>query len=264
MVFDQTRQPCGPRFWRSAARSGERDGHRMTARQSSENGNRRQSTPPGSRAQSGVGFPASRHRSRIWWIPRPLSSISPARKKAWATRGFCGSIPPGGGHIPIDRELGRIPDRDAIMVHADLGGGRPGVVAMDDGVDDRLSHGLPWHGEGLGAPDVFPGHQSQRVFRAEQARFRKAPSRSRSLSITSSSESSSASGGDRSAWAHRRRKPIERPAVELAQLDPRQGGVVPRPAVRHWSGSTGSITSQRPFLVGPTWRIRPALRSLAR
>ena len=36
-------------------------------------------------------------------------------------------------------------------------------------------------------------------------------------------------------------EPIERPAVELAQLDPRQGHVVPRPVVRHWSGSTGPL-----------------------
>ena len=154
MVFDQTRQPCGPRFWRFS--------------QSSENGNRRQSTPPGSLVQSGVGFPASRHRSRIWWTPRAPVLDQPRPKEGVGDPRVLRQHSSGGGHIPIGRELGRIPDRDAIMVHADLGGGRPGVVAVDDGVDDRFPHGLPWHGEGLGAPDVFPGHQSQRVFRAEQ------------------------------------------------------------------------------------------------
>ena len=41
---------------------------------------------------------------------------------------------------------------------------------MDDGVDHRFPHGLPWHREGLDTIDAVVGNQSPRVLGVEQVK----------------------------------------------------------------------------------------------
>ena len=71
-------------------------------------------------------------------------------------------------HGPIRRQLSGVPQRDPVVVHADLDGGRTGVIPMDHGVDHRLAHGFVRHGEGLYPIDAIVGNQRLGVFGVEK------------------------------------------------------------------------------------------------
>ena len=71
-------------------------------------------------------------------------------------------------HGPIRRQLPGIPQRDPVVVHADLDGGGTGVIPMDHGVDHRLAHGFVRHGEGLYPIDAVVGNQRLGIFGVEK------------------------------------------------------------------------------------------------
>ena len=71
-------------------------------------------------------------------------------------------------HGPIRRQLSWIPQRDPVVVHANLDGGRAGVIPMNHGVDHRLAHGFLRHGEGLYPIDAVVGNQCLGVFGVEK------------------------------------------------------------------------------------------------
>ena len=71
-------------------------------------------------------------------------------------------------HGPIRRQLSGIPQHDPVVVHADLDGGRTGVIPMDHGVDHRLAHGFVRHGEGLHSIDPIIGNQRLGIFGVEK------------------------------------------------------------------------------------------------
>ena len=71
-------------------------------------------------------------------------------------------------HGPVRRQLSGIPQRDPVVVHADLNGRRAGVVPMNHGVDHRLAHGFPGHGESLYPVDAVVGDQCPCIFGVEK------------------------------------------------------------------------------------------------
>ncbi len=69
---------------------------------------------------------------------------------------------------PVGREVRRVENHNAVVVHSDLDRGGACVVPMDDCVGDRLPHGCTRHGECLDPVDAVIGDQAASILRVQQ------------------------------------------------------------------------------------------------
>jgi hypothetical protein len=60
-------------------------------------------------------------------------------------------------HAQFRRQTAGVPDAQLVVIHANLDVGGVGVVAVDEGVDDRLTQGIQWILPDLVSRQAFQG-----------------------------------------------------------------------------------------------------------